>query len=133
MRCNSFSVLPRHGIHNGPKRKRRWHGAYVPLCHRLITIIQIIIIFVLWTLIVCIYPCRYRSTANRKMDLLRRCRHAVSGFLRLRSEVRRREDYAVIHQPAPKVQTVRCPIHEELTRHCRTCREDSVADCKRYS
>ena len=66
---------------------------------------QIIIISYLWISVVGIYPCRYHSTANRKMNRLHRCRHAVSGFLRLQSEVLWREDYAVIHRPAPTAQT----------------------------
>ena len=80
-----------------------------------------------------ICPCRYHSMANRKMKRLRRCRYAMSGFLQLRSGVLWREDCAVIHRLAPMIQKARWPIHEELTHHCRTCREDSEADCKRYS
>ena len=67
------------------------------------------------------------------MNRLSRCRHAVSGFLRLQSGAQRQEDYAVIHLPAPKVQTVRGPIHVESTHRCRTCQEDSETNYKRYS
>lgn len=66
-----------------------------------------IIISYLWISAVDTYLCRYRSKANRMMNRLRRCRHAVSVFLRLRFEMQQREGCVGIHQPAPTAQTVR--------------------------
>ena len=68
---------------------------------------HIIIISCLLISIFGICLCRYRPKANRKMNRQRRCRHAVSGFLRLLSGVRWREGCVVIHRPAPTAQTVR--------------------------
>lgn len=51
-----------------------------------------------------IYLCHYLSTANRKMNPLRQCRHAVSGFLRQQSGVRRQGGCVVIYRPVSTVQ-----------------------------
>lgn len=84
-----------HMFSGGVKKKLQIHS------------IHIIIIACLWFSIFETYPCRYRSTANRMRNRLRWCRHAVSGFLQLPSGVQRREDCAVIHQPAPTAQIAR--------------------------
>lgn len=60
-----------------------------------------------WTSAFGICPCRYRPTVNLSMNRQHRCRHAVSGFLRLRSGGQQQEGCAEIHQPAPTAQIVR--------------------------